>query len=69
MNMNKIRHRGVSPHTDMVAALGDDAPVFSSAVQKWAGEFKRGSESLENDTRPGRPDKKKHRSCSPHGNE
>ena len=64
--MDKIWHRGVikylqrkglSPkdiHADMVATLGDGAPALST-VQKWAAEFKRGRESLEDDPRPGRP--------------
>ena len=60
--MNKIWHRGViryllkkelttkEIHTDMVSTLGDDAPALST-VKKWAAEFKRGRESLENDPR------------------
>ncbi|XP_030588657.1 histone-lysine N-methyltransferase SETMAR-like [Archocentrus centrarchus] len=64
--MDKIWHRGVikylqkkelAPkdiHADMVATLGDDAPALST-VQKWAAEFKRGRESLEDDQRSGRP--------------
>ena len=67
--MDRIWHRGVirylqkkglAPpkdiHADMVATLGDDAPALST-VQKWAAEFKRGSESLEDDPRSGRPAK------------
>ena len=38
----------------MVATLGDDAPDLST-VQKWAADFKRGRESLEDDSRSGRP--------------
>ena len=64
--MNNIWHRGVIKylqkkglipkdiHTDMVDTLGDDAPALST-VKKWAAEFKRGRESLEDDPRSGRP--------------
>ena len=41
-------------HTDMVSTLGDDATALST-VKKWAAEFKRGRESLEDDPRSGRP--------------
>ena len=66
VNMDKIWHRGVikylqkkglTPkdiHADMAATLGDDASALST-VQKWATEFKRGRESLEDDPRSGRP--------------
>uniref|UniRef100_A0A3Q0RHJ7 Mos1 transposase HTH domain-containing protein n=1 Tax=Amphilophus citrinellus TaxID=61819 RepID=A0A3Q0RHJ7_AMPCI len=37
-------------HADMVATLGGDAPTLST-VQKWAAEFKRGRERLEDDPR------------------
>ena len=64
--MDKIWHRDVirylqkkgltteEIHTDMVSTLGDDAPALST-VKKWAAEFKRGRESLEDDPRSGRP--------------
>ena len=41
-------------HTDMVSTLGDDAPALST-MKKWAAEFKRGWESLEDDPRSERP--------------
>src|SRR6476619_5411601 len=40
-------------HEDMTATLGEDAPSYSM-VKKWAAEFKRGRQSLEDDPRPGR---------------
>ena len=48
--------KGLTPnevHEDMVATLGEDAPSYT-IVKKWAAEFKRGRESLEDDPRPGR---------------
>ncbi|KAL7374618.1 hypothetical protein ABVT39_004094 [Epinephelus coioides] len=60
--MDKIWLRGVIKYlqkkefapkdiqADVVATLGDDAPALST-VQKWAAEFKRGRESLEDDPR------------------
>ena len=41
-------------HTDMVSTVGDDAPALST-VKKWAAKFKRGRESLEDDSRSRRP--------------
>ena len=64
--MDKIWHRGVIRYlqkkglttkkirTDMVSTLGNDALALST-VKKWAAEFKRGRESLEDDPRSGRP--------------
>ena len=64
--MDKIWHRGIIKylqkkglalkkiHADMVASLGDDASALST-VKKWAAEFKRSRESLEDDPRSGRP--------------
>ena len=64
--MDKIWHCGIikylqkkelAPkdiHADMFATLGDDFPALS-IVKKWATEFKRGRESLEDDTRSGHP--------------
>ncbi len=49
--------KGLSPkevHEDMVETLGEGAPSYSM-VKKWAAEFKRGRESLEDDPRSGRP--------------
>ena len=64
--MDKIWHRGVirylqkkglmtkKIHTDMVSTLGDDTSALST-VKKWAAEFKRGRESLEDDPRSRHP--------------
>ena len=64
--MDKIWHCGVIKylqkkrlttkeiHADMVSTLGDDAPALLT-VKKLAVEFKRGRESLEDDSRSGRP--------------
>ncbi|XP_029658129.1 uncharacterized protein LOC115232378 [Octopus sinensis] len=41
-------------HANMVAVLGDDAPTLLT-VQKWATEFKRQRESVEDDPKSGRP--------------
>ena len=41
-------------HIDMVSTLWDDTPALST-VKKWAAEFKRGRESLEDDPRSGSP--------------
>ncbi|XP_041346797.1 uncharacterized protein LOC121366396 [Gigantopelta aegis] len=49
--------QGLTPkeiHEDMVVTLGEDAPLYSM-VKKWAAEFKRSRERLEDDPRPGRP--------------
>ena len=64
--MDKIWHRGVIKYlqkkglmtkeiyADMVSTLGDDALALST-VKKWAAEFKRGRESLEDDSKSERP--------------
>ncbi|XP_041369556.1 protein GVQW3-like [Gigantopelta aegis] len=52
-----LSHKGLTPkeiHEDMVITVGEDAPSYSM-VKTWAAEFKRGRESLEDDTRLGRP--------------
>ena len=41
-------------YEDMVTTLGEGAPSYSM-VKKWAAEFKRGRQSLEDDPRPARP--------------
>ena len=46
--------KGLTPkqvHQDMKATLGEDVTSYSM-IKKWAGEFKRGRESLEDDPRP-----------------
>ena len=64
--MDKIWHCGVIRYlqkkglttkeidADIVSTLGDDAPALST-VKKWAVEFKRWRESLEDGPRSGRP--------------
>ena len=64
--MDKIWHCGVirylqkkglttkEIHADMVSILRDDALALST-VKKWAAEFKRERESLEDDLRSGHP--------------
>ena len=63
---DKIRHRAVilylglkgktpkQVYQDMEATLGEDAPSYSM-VKKWAGKFKLGRKSLDDNPRPGRP--------------
>ena len=65
-NMDKISHhavirylrlKGLTPkeiHENMVVTLWEDAPL-QSMVKKWAAKFKRGRESLEEDTHLRRP--------------
>ena len=51
-----MQGKGLAPkevHANMVATLGDFAPALST-VKKWAAEFKRSRESLEDDPRSGR---------------
>ena len=45
-------------YQDMEATLRADAPPYS-IVKKWAGKFKRGKESLEDNIRPGKLHKAK----------
>lgn len=64
--MEKIEHRavikylhkkGLTPkqiHEDMANTLGTSCPSYTM-VKKWAGEFKRGRECIEDDIRSGRP--------------
>lgn len=64
--MDKVEYRavikyltlkGLTPtqiHADMVETLVDNAPSFAT-VKRWAAEFKRGRESIEDDPRSGRP--------------
>ena len=63
--MDKIWHRGVIKylykkglvpkdiHADMVATLGDTAPLYVT-VKRWAAHFKMGKERLEEDDSCGR---------------
>ena len=41
-------------HWRMADVYGDSSPKYST-VAKWSAEFKRGRDSLEDDSRPGRP--------------
>ena len=41
-------------HEDFMKTFGNESPSYST-VKKWAAEFKRGSESVEDDARSGRP--------------
>jgi len=45
---------GKAIHDDMLAALGDNAPVYS-VVKIWLAEFKRGKNSVEDEHRSGCP--------------
>ena len=49
--------KGMPPkeiHEDLMETLGKESPSYST-VKKWAAEFKRGRESVEDDGRSGRP--------------
>ena len=52
-----LHKKGMTPkaiHEDMVSALGNTSPSYST-IKKWAAEFKQGRESLEDDPRSGSP--------------
>ena len=52
-----LQKKGLAPkaiHEDLVKTYGENAPSYSM-TKKWAAEFKRGRESLEDDYRCGRP--------------
>lgn len=49
--------KGLTPKEifeDMAKTLGEDAPSYST-VKRWAADFRRGRENLEDDARSGRP--------------
>ena len=66
MNFENFEHRsvikfltkeGAAPqdiHERLVKVYGDQAPAYAT-VKKWAAEFKRGRQSIEDDPRSGRP--------------
>ena len=49
--------KGISPreiHDDFIKTIGDESPSYNT-VLKWAAEFRRGRDSLEDYERSGRP--------------
>ena len=52
-----LQKKGLAPkaiHEDLVNTYGENAPSYPM-IKKWAAEFKRGRESLEDDRRCGHP--------------
>ena len=51
LGLKGLTHKEI--HEDMVVKLGENAPLYSM-MKKWAAEFKRDRECLEDDPRPRR---------------